>query len=120
MKKILLLVLALTVTASRLSALPVYDPFADATATSGTTYPVGAALIGQSVGAGVTWVSVSTGTNQPLIAGTKLAYPEMNLSLGNSVSVAPPAGLLTRLPLNATASPVFYYSFYLKVTDISA
>ena len=121
MKRILPLgILAFGLTAMRLSALPIYDAFSDATAAGGTTYAVGSALIGQSLGSGVTWVSVSTGTNQPLIAAGNVAYPGMNVPLGNSVSVAPPAGLLTRVSLSATASPAFYYSFYLKVTDISA
>jgi hypothetical protein len=114
-------------------ALPNFDPFADATGTpGGTSYAVGAPLApntSTNLGGGANiWVGVNTNvvsTNpQPVIVSGNLSYPGLPSSTGNSVSNTPPAsgtGGSARVGLNLTAAPTLvYYSFILKVTDLSA
>jgi hypothetical protein len=114
------------------SALPSFDPFADATANGGTSYAVGAGLApntsANSDGSVNSWVLVNSNvitTNpQPMVVAGNLTYPDLPVSTGNSVSIAPPlagTGASARFGLNLTASPsIVYYSFILQATDVSA
>src|SRR6476659_10159333 len=105
------------------SALPNFDPFADATAGGGTAYTVGGALSGNNQNVTNDWQLVNsnvTGTNpQPVIVSGNLSYPDLLVtSTGNSISNAPPAagaGGSARLNLRiATPPPLAFYSFILK------
>ena len=114
------------------SALPSFDPFADASANNGTSYTVGAALAPNtstnSDGSTNTWALVNSnvvGTNpQPMIVAGNLSYSDLPASAGSSVSITPPlagTGGSARLGLNVSAGPsIVYYSLILKVTDLSA
>jgi hypothetical protein len=111
------------------SALPDFDPFADATAGGGTAYTVGSPLSGNNQNVTNDWQLVDsnvTGTNpQPVIIAGNLSYPDLLVtSTGNSISNTPPAagtGGSARLNLRvATAPPLALYSFILKVTDLTA
>jgi len=131
MKQILAALLFLAALNSA-SALPNFDPFADATANNGTSYAVGAGLAPNSStnnnGTTNSWQlvgSVNPGNPQPVIVAGNLDYPDLPTSTGNSVSNAPsPPGTLgqtARLGLNVSATPpIAYYSFLLKVTDLTA
>jgi hypothetical protein len=113
-------------------ALPSFDPFANATGSGGTAYTVGSPLApntSTNIEGGLNnWVltgSTFTSTNpQPVIVAGNLSYSGLPASTGNSVSNTPPAsgsGGGARFGLNLAAPPsIVYYSFILKVTDISA
>src|ERR1051325_1867164 len=110
-------------------ALPDFDPFADATAGGGTAYTAGAPLSGNNQNVTNDWQLVNssaTGTNpQPVIVSGSLSYPDLlTSSTGNSISNTPPAagtGGSARLNLRvSTAPPLAFYSFILKVTDLTA
>ncbi|HXU78777.1 MAG TPA: immunoglobulin domain-containing protein, partial [Methylomirabilota bacterium] len=123
MKKTLLL-LSLCLAANRLAAFPFYDPFADRTASGGSSYAVGSNLATQNDGAGDVWNSV--GGNfpgaEPKIAAGNLLYPNLPPSSGNSVSFVPAASMGDRLNFNATIpyTTTAYYSYILKITDLTA
>jgi hypothetical protein len=110
------------------SALPNFDPFADATANGGTSYAVGNGLAPNTNNAGSGWNLVGSSfisTNpQPVIASGNLSYPDFPASTGNSVFVQPPAlgqGATGRMPLNVGSAPsIAYYAFLLQVTGLSA
>lgn len=110
-------------------ALPNFDPFADATAGGGTSYTVDMPLAGNNQFVTNDWQPVGsnfTATNpQPMIVAGNLTYPDLTVtSTGNCVSNAPPlsgTGGSARLNLRlGTAPPLLFYSFILKVTDVSA
>jgi hypothetical protein len=127
MKKLLSASL-LIISISGLTALPNYDPFADATAGGGTAYTVGNPLSGNNQNVTNDWQLVNSnvvGTNpQPMIVTGNLVYPDLAPnSTGNSVSLSPPAagsGGSARLNLRTTAPSLAYYSFILRVTDLTA
>ncbi len=125
MKK-LLIPLALAVSVYHASAsLPFYDPFADATANGGTTYTAGSALAAQQNNATNVWneVNQSAGGAQPLIVSSNLPYAGLPQSLGNCVSFVPSGATANQgVRLNfwqTNQSGPSYYSFILKITDIS-
>ena len=125
MKK-LLIPLALAISVHQASAsLPFYDAFTDATANGGTTYAVGSPLAGQQNNATNVWneVNQNAGGAQPLIASGNLSYPGLPQSLGNCVSFVPSGATANQgVRLNffqTNQSGPSYYSFILKVTDIS-
>ena len=110
-------------------ALPIFDPFADATAGGGTAYTVGSPLSGNNQNVTNDWQLVNSnvvGTNpQPVIVAGNLSYPDLLVtSTGNSISNTPPAagtGGSARLNLRVSTAPsLAFYSFILKVTDLSA
>ncbi len=132
-KQLLLAFSVVLVLTSRTSALSIYEPFADATANGGTTYPVGAtfantnksfpALMNASGGA---WYGVSNTfptlpPGIPTITNGSLSYIGLPLSSGNSVFIPPLTGVMGRmaLPFQITSGQV-YFSFLLKVTDVSS
>lgn len=122
--------LLLFTTLNYASALPNFDPFADATANGGTSYAVDTGLAPNTSNDGGTntWRLVGSnnpGNPQPTIVAGNLSYLDLPASTGNSVSNAPSpgptAGQTARLDLNLTAAPsIAYYSFILKITDLTA
>jgi arylsulfatase A-like enzyme len=122
MKKLVLLLLLLGVCRAS-AALPFADAFTDVTAGGGTSYEVGSSLAGQT-NAGNFWVSIGSNnqtTVEPVIAAGNLTHPGLPASAGNSVAFFSSAGMSARLNLRAaiTAGRT-YYSFLLKITDLSA
>ena len=116
-------------TCNAVLALPNFDPFADATAGGGTAYAVGSPLSGNNQNGTNDWQLVNSnvvGTNpQPMIVAGNLTYPDLLVtSTGNSISNTPPAagtGGSARLDLRLSAAPsLAFYSFILKVTDLTA
>ena len=97
MKKILG-VFALTLLASSGFAVnfivpgnPAYEPFANATGSSGSSYTVGSELIGQTNAQGLAWVLAGASSNLPVnlpaIASGTLSYPGLLADNGNSVAI---------------------------------
>src|SRR5258706_2410792 len=103
-----------------------FDPFADATANGGTSYSVGSFLFGQINSLGTTWFALTNtpappATGFPLIIAGNLSYPGLPASSGNCVQIPPTTGVMGRLTLGfTTTSGAAYFSFLLKVTDLSA
>src|SRR4051794_33228042 len=125
MKKILFL-FSLTIALDRASAFPFFDPFVDRSGAGGTSYTVGSDLGGQSDGLGNVWNSIGTGFpgTHPLIASGNLSYPNVPASTGNSVSFFPSTTGQQSARLNfnfaiSTSTTRSYYSFKLKLTDIT-
>src|ERR1700749_2737921 len=84
-------IIALGLIATSLQAQPSlghadFDPFADASTSGGTTYAVGATLIGQTNAQGLAWVAAGPGTNlnQPTIASGNLTIAGLPAPTGNS------------------------------------
>lgn len=125
MKK-LFLISALLGLASQAFALPAFDSFADVTASGGSSYLVGSDLMGQTNSLGNRWNGLGTNSTfspiRPVIAEGNLSFNGLPLPTGNSVSIAPASGGGARLNLAAQtgAAGTYYYSFILKVTDISS
>src|SRR5437762_57135 len=107
MKKIVLL-LSLTAVLDSALAVPSFDPFADATASGGTSYAVGANLIGQNNSTLFSaWYSrgSTTGSSvQPTNVAGSLAYPNMPPSTGNSVAFVGAVAQDACLDLNVVVS----------------
>ncbi len=110
----------------RAQALPVYEPFADVTAFGGTSYTVTSNLWAQTNYPTGRWQGLGTSGFSgvtPVIAAGNLTYPGLLASTGNSVSFQPSSGGGARLNLtnNMGGNPSsIYYSFLLKITDLSA
>jgi arylsulfatase A-like enzyme len=123
MKIAALIQLMLLAVCSARAAIPFHDPFADQTANGGGSYAVGSPLAGQS-NAGNSWVSIGSNNEtsiEPLIAAGNLTNPNLPASTGNSIAFYSTAGKSARLNLNAAVTGGrAYYSFILKITDISA
>lgn len=82
-----LLVSTLAMLAATAYALPDYDPFADATASGGSSYSVGGNLVGQTDAQGQGWVQAGpANATQPKIVAGNLSYAGLPASQGNSVS----------------------------------
>ncbi len=113
------------------AAVSFYDPFADATASGGTSYTPNSYLAGgpttiptQTNAQGFAWFCVSNtfpvNAGVPVITNDNLSYPGIGSSSGNAVYIPPQPGNMGRITLPATVSTgQCYYSFMLKVTDIS-
>jgi uncharacterized protein (TIGR02597 family) len=115
------------------SAISIVEPFADATASGGTTYPIGASFANTNKSfpalqnaTGGPWYGVSNTVPAlpagiPTITNGNLSYPGLPASTGNSVYIPPLTGVTGRmtLPFQETNGQV-YYSFLLKVVDVSA
>jgi hypothetical protein len=124
MKKIVLL-LSLILPLDHVSALPIFEPFADATASGGSSYNVGGALtnqINQTLFSAWYPRGVNFGSTQPLIVSGNLSYLGLPSSTGNSVSFVPASSQNTCLDLNlpSNQSTPVYASFLLKITDLTA
>src|SRR5262245_9272796 len=108
-------------------ALPNFDSFADAIASGGTAYTAGSGLVSTNTGqtnALGNWISINSdraSNGGPAIVTGSLTYPNLPTSAGNSVSFFPTNGMSGRVGLGLTSTvSVAYYSFLLKVTDLSA
>src|SRR5947207_11370096 len=123
--KQLLFLLPLFLSFARAPAAACFDPFADATANSGTTYTVGGFLFWQINSLGATWFPLTNtptppATGFPVVAAGNLSYPGLPASSGNCISIPAATGVMGRLTLGfAITSGTAYYSFLLKVTDLS-
>jgi hypothetical protein len=102
---------------------PAYEPFANATANSGTSYAIGSALPGQTNAQGLAWVLAGGNSNlQTIVSGT-LSYPDLLADSGNSVSIGgPTTGNFSRWDFNSSFSgssnQTIYYSMLLNVTNL--
>jgi len=100
-------------------ALPDYDPFADATASGGTSYAVGSALVGQTNAQGQAWYQAGpVSSTQPTIVAGNLTYANLPPSQGNSVGFGG-NGESARLDLSsAVTGGSIYYSFLMNVSSL--
>lgn len=120
-----LVLLSLFLVFHRASALPNFDPFADATANGGTTYTTNTPLAGQINVTGSPWNtlgSVNGNPIEPKIIEGNLSYPNLPPPTGNGVAFYSAVAMSARLNLNGVIvgpAAKAYYSFILKITDIS-
>src|ERR1051325_5499697 len=103
------------------ASFPVFEPFADASGSGGTSYTVGSVLPGQINAQGFTWFTVNTagsGTAPTNFAGN-LSYSGLPASSGNSISVANVSGGKgARISLQTSATTgTFYASFLMRVAS---
>jgi hypothetical protein len=119
MKKLFLLTSLLSLAGISAFALPDYDPFADASLSSGTTYTVGANLAGQTNAQGFGWFQTgSTATNPKIVSGN-LSVDGLMPSSGNMVAVTSANGNSARWTLgSATTSGTIYYSMAINITSL--
>jgi hypothetical protein len=121
-----LIVLALAFASQLALAVPLFDPFADATASGGTSYAVGSTVTNQFNPALFNaWYQrgVGFGSVTPLIASGSLSYPGLPASTGNSASFAPASSSSACLELNEPAGgqpAMVFCSYLLQITDITA
>jgi hypothetical protein len=124
MNKFLLLACACLAAESAL-ALPDYEPFSDSTGSGGTSYSVGANLIGQVNSSGSNWFQAGPGTGpQPTIAAGDLNIAGLyTTGGGRSMQFGGGPGTSARLNLSVSAggiqSGTVYFSFALKLSDIT-
>ncbi len=103
-----------------------FDPFADATGSGGTSYAAGSFLFHQANALGDQWFALTNtpappAAGMPVMVAGNLFYPGLPKSAGNSVFIPADAGCMGRLTLNFTANRgTVYFSFLLKVVDLSA
>ncbi len=122
---LLVLLLLLFLGAPPAPASVCFDPFADATASGGTSYAVGGFLFGQANSFGNVWFALTNtpappATGFPVIAAGSLSYAGLPASIGNCISIPSSIGVMGRLTLGFTnTSGTVYFSFLLKVTDLS-
>lgn len=117
--------LCLCLLGGRSLAVPGYDPFAAATDDGGTAYAVDDYLVGQynPTLSGPWYVrGTNFGLTQPVIVAGNLNYSGLPGSTGNSVACAPADASSACVDLNLPAqhTETVYYSFLLKITDLSA
>ena len=100
-------------------ALPDYDPFADASGSGGTTYTVGAGLIGQTNAQGLTWFLAGPAGTHITIGSGNLSVDGLMPSSGNMVSSASFNGNTARLGLGGSAitTGTTYYSMAVDITS---
>jgi hypothetical protein len=137
--KTLASVLAAILTPVTLLALPNYDPFADATASSGTAYAIGNWVskndggtvgTGQKDATGAQWYHAGAlANNSPTITAGNVQYPGLAAGSGNKVLVG--SGAASDLAsgryfhstmnkaLTTGGSASRFYSFVLQASDIS-
>lgn len=106
-------------------AVPSFDPFANATANGGTSYEVGSSLVGEYNHTlfGPWYVrGTNFGLTQPTIVSGNLSYAGLPTSPGNSIAFAPANASSACIDLNLPAqhTETVYYSFLLKIMDLSA
>src|SRR5436190_14932310 len=130
MKKSLVVPLLLTLLPAAF-AFPPFDPFVDATASGGTTYPQGSNLGGLRNALGDRWYNVNTSAAVPAnltyLTNTSLAYPGLPALGGASLVLRNVIGPGARM-FTATTSASFisvstpgkaYYSLLMKVADVT-
>ncbi len=106
---------------------PIFEPFADATASNGTSYAVGTNLIGQTNAQGLVWFAAGSGTGQPVIASGALSVPGLLPDSGNSITFSGAAGTSARLDFGTVStnsvlvgsnSLTVYYSMAFQVNSL--
>ncbi len=104
-----------------------FDPFADTTASGGTSYTAGDYLFGQVNSTGNKWFALTNtpappAAGFPIIAAGNLSYPGLSVSAGNSVFIPSDVGVMGRLTLNfdTTITGAFYFAFLLNITDLGS
>jgi hypothetical protein len=102
-------------------ALPDYEPFADATGSGGTAYTVGGALVGQTTAQGQSWSQAGpSSATTPTIASGDLTISGLYSAGGNGSAQFGLNGESARFNMSSVpGSGTVYYSFALKLTDIS-
>ncbi|HVM49259.1 MAG TPA: PEP-CTERM sorting domain-containing protein [Candidatus Acidoferrum sp.] len=117
MKKPLILV-AFALCSGSVFALPDYEPFADASSSGGTTYTIGANLIGQTNAGGQAWFQAGpANSTQPTITAGSLSYADLPPSQGNSVGFGG-NGESARLNTSSiVGSGTLYFSFLLDASS---
>jgi hypothetical protein len=122
MKRILLLASLTVFSTTVFAALPIYEPFADATGIGGTSYSVGAIVPGQNNGPlGATWSAAGPVGVDNTIAAGDLSIGGLSSSSGGSMEYGVSSGPSARLNLGSSfTSGSLYYSFGLKVTDLGS
>jgi len=132
--KRLLVLLSLVVALQRVSALSIYEPFANATAYGGSPYAIGSLLCSGTGTAelpvtnatGGIWLCISNEpgltSGTPTISSGNLAYPGLSASPGNSLTIPAGEGNMGRmaLPFGPISSGQVYYSLMVQITSISA
>jgi hypothetical protein len=83
MKKLLTLALSFTCSLGALAALPIFDPFVDATASNGTAYAENTTLKYQTNAAGAGWIPINTNQGSGLILLT--GYTFTNYTTGSAL-----------------------------------
>src|SRR3954453_2409074 len=106
-------------------ALPDYESFSDSTGSGGTSYTIGANLIGQTNTAGQAWFQAGPGGNpQPTIASGDLVVPGLYSTGGGQSAAFGGNGTSARLNLSVGAggfpAGTVYYSFAMKLNDITS
>jgi len=103
-----------------------FDPFANATASGGTSYSAGADLIGQTNAQGEMWFQAGAAgalTNQPIIQSGDLDIPGLAYPSGNSVRFGGGGGMAARFQIYTNASAItsgtVYFSLAMKLTNIT-
>ncbi len=103
-----------------------FEPFANTTSSGGTSYSVGANLIGQTNAQGVTWFQAgpaSALTNQPVVQSSNLDITGLAYPAGNSVRFGGGGGMSARFQILTNTSGIttgtVYFSFALKLTNIT-
>jgi autotransporter-associated beta strand protein len=114
------------------AAFPFYEPFADASASSGTTYTVGNVLKGNVNATGDVWFGTGTTTagTKALVNGGSLSYPGLWASSGNSFQTHSTSGEGGRMFVSSQTSGgasgitnqnvTIYYSLIAQLSDITA
>jgi hypothetical protein len=118
--------LSLFLLVSSASAVPSFEPAADATATGGTAYNIGDPLTNQ-VNSTLfeAWYmrsGATAGTNYPKIVSGNLSHTNLPPSTGNSVAFVPGPNLTACANLgfgNVSHTNTCYYSFLVKITDLT-
>src|SRR5438105_2741864 len=106
-------------------AVPTFDPFADATANGGTTYAAGTALTNNALNATSPWNTIGAVNGptsvEPTVLAGSLTYAGLPPSTGNSAGFYSAVAKGARLNLNGpiTSANKAFYSYILKITDIS-
>ena len=128
MKKLLASLILLSFATAAIAGIPAYDPFADATASGGSSYAVGAAGWHQTNAVGDLWFEIdSTGTaaNTISITNNSLAFPGLPASTGNSIVLRNVAGpglrmsIGTGIPTATSNGTKVYYSMSLAVSNVA-
>lgn len=118
---------------TRAVALPIYDPFADATAAGGTSYTPGENLSGQTNASGDRWYGANTSSTVApvLITNGSLTFTGLPGADGDSVLMSSPntaggpggrlfVGDTTAEFLATNNAATIYYSLLLRLDDITS
>ncbi len=114
------------------AAIPFYEPFADLTASGGTSYTVGSTVKGNINATGDVWFGAGTTTagTKAVITGINLSYPGLAASSGNAYQTSAASGegarMFVSLQTSGSAMGItnqnvtLYYSLIIQLTDVTA